>query len=552
MTANLRRLIEEHPAWTLALTTVAMLLPFLARPFDIDDPLFVWAAKQIQAHPLAPYSFDVNWYGSVMPMWKITENPPLGPAFLALGASVFGWSEWALHLTSLLPAIAVVLGTYRLAGKFCARPMLAGLAVLFAPVFLVSSTSVMCDVPMLACWIWAVVFWVEGLENQPGKLFLSALLIATAAMTKYYGACLMPLLAAYALALRRPLRGWAPFLLIPLLVLCFYQYVTQAAYGYSLLYRAMDYAKFSQQTGGAARAQAGIIALIFVGGGIAPVIFLAPAWMNRRWFLAMLCVLEVFFPAIFASGFLWKNYSTIATDNLTLVKVQCLIWLVAGFLAMAMALVEWLRRKDAVSLLLMLWVLGTFWFAAFSNWTVNARSILPMTPALAILVARRLENQKRAQNFMTGTGLFAGAALSLMVAHADFQRAEAVCQSAAAVHERFHDAPGRLWSQGHWGFQFYMEAGGATEQDFRRASQNSGDLIVVPHFNTDNFVLDTNHAWPLGDLKVSGPRCLTTWNPETGAGFYAAAFGPLPFAFGVVPPEAVSVFEVKPPATGGR
>ena len=80
-----------------------------------------------------------------------------GPAFLALGATVFGWSEWALHLTSVLPAIAVVLGTCRLAGKFCARPVLAGLAVLFAPVFLVSSTSVMCDVPMLACWVWAVV-----------------------------------------------------------------------------------------------------------------------------------------------------------------------------------------------------------------------------------------------------------------------------------------------------------------------------------------------------------------------------------------------------------
>jgi hypothetical protein len=423
---------------------------------------------------------------------------------------------------------------------------------LFAPVFLVSSTSVMCDVPMLACWVWAVVFWVEGLENRPGKLFLSALLIAAAAMTKYYGACLMPLLAAYALAARRPLRGWAPFLLLPLLVLCCYQYITQAAYGYSLLYRAMDYAKFSQQTGGVARAQAGISALIFVGGGIAPVIFLAPAWMNRRWFVAMLCALAVFSPVIFAGGFFWKNFSSITSENLTPVKVQGLIWLVAGFLAMSLALVEWLRRKNPISLLLMLWILGTFWFAAFSNWTVNARSILPMTPALAILLARRLENPKPPRNFLTGAGLFAGAALSLAVASADFKRAEAVCKTAAAVQEKFHGAPGRLWTQGHWGFQFYMEAGGATEQDFKRPAQNPGDLIAVPHFNTDSFVLDTNRVWALGDLKVSGPCCLTTWNPEAGAGFYAAAFGPLPFAFGVVPPEAVSVFEVKPTAAAGH
>src|SRR5581483_1184496 len=128
-----------------------------------------------------------------------------------------------------------------------------------------------------SCWVWAVVFWVEGLENRPGKLFLAATLIAVAAMTKYYGACLMPLLAAYALAARRPVREWAAFLLIPLAALCVYQYVTQGAYGYSLLYRAMDYAKFSQQAGGASKLQAGITALIFVGGCVAPVILLAPA-----------------------------------------------------------------------------------------------------------------------------------------------------------------------------------------------------------------------------------------------------------------------------------
>ena len=38
-----------------------------------------------------------------------------------------------------------------------------------------------------------------------------------------------------------------------------------------------------------------------------------------------------------------------------------------------------------------LWVIGTFLFAAFLNWTVNARSLLPLTPAVAILMTRRLE-----------------------------------------------------------------------------------------------------------------------------------------------------------------
>ena len=155
-----------HPAAALALAVFLALGPFLAKPFNMDDPLFIWTARQIHAHPFNPYGFDVNWYGTSAPMWSVTENPPLAGYYMALAAGILGWSETALHLAFLLPALAVVLGTHRLARRFCDRPMLAALAVLCAPVFLVSSATVMCDVLMLAFWIWAVVFWVEGLEGN--------------------------------------------------------------------------------------------------------------------------------------------------------------------------------------------------------------------------------------------------------------------------------------------------------------------------------------------------------------------------------------------------
>ena len=56
----------------------------------------------------------------------------------------------------------------------------------------------MCDVLMLAFWVWAVVFWVEGMERDDfWRLPAAGLLIALAALTKYFGACLIPLLAVY-------------------------------------------------------------------------------------------------------------------------------------------------------------------------------------------------------------------------------------------------------------------------------------------------------------------------------------------------------------------
>jgi len=98
MLEKTRRWLAAHPNWALALVTVAVFAPFLAKPFNIDDPLFVWAARQIHLHPANPYGFDVNWGQTVSPMWNVTENPPLAGYYLALAAGVFGWNEIGLHL----------------------------------------------------------------------------------------------------------------------------------------------------------------------------------------------------------------------------------------------------------------------------------------------------------------------------------------------------------------------------------------------------------------------------------------------------------------------
>jgi len=104
---------------------------------------------------------------------------------------------------------------------------------------------------------------------------------------------------------------------------------------------------------------------------------------------------------------------------------------------------EIFRGRDANSLLLVLWIAGTFYFAACCNWTVNARSILPMTPAVAILVARRLQSKNVPGHIIWPAGviaaLLAGGALTMLVARADFSAACAVRQCAQEVRARHSD-----------------------------------------------------------------------------------------------------------------
>src|ERR1700733_6649124 len=123
--------IAAHPYWALTLAVFAALGPFLAKPFNMDDPLFIWTARQIQAHPFNPYGFNMNWYRTAEPMWSVMQNQSLASSYLALAARIFGWSEMALHGALLLPALAVILGTHRLAIRFCDQPMLAALITLF-------------------------------------------------------------------------------------------------------------------------------------------------------------------------------------------------------------------------------------------------------------------------------------------------------------------------------------------------------------------------------------------------------------------------------------
>src|SRR5580692_4017691 len=208
----------------LAVAVLTCLAPFSGKAFNIDDTLFVYEARQIAQHPLDPFGFKVNWFLDAVPMAYETKNPPLAAYYIAAAASGVGWSERALHFAFLLPALAVVLGTCRLARRLTDSPLLAAVATLLTPAFLVSANSVMCDTLMLALWLWAIIFWIEGLQpEKPRYLAVSVLLITLCALTKYFGIALIPLLAVYSLARVRRLGSWAWYLLLPILALTGYQ-----------------------------------------------------------------------------------------------------------------------------------------------------------------------------------------------------------------------------------------------------------------------------------------------------------------------------------------
>ena len=48
-------------AWPALLLATVCLLPYLNKPFLVDDPEFLTMARQIAMHPMHPMDFDLCW-----------------------------------------------------------------------------------------------------------------------------------------------------------------------------------------------------------------------------------------------------------------------------------------------------------------------------------------------------------------------------------------------------------------------------------------------------------------------------------------------------------
>ena len=535
-----------YPRCVLTLLTVAALAPFLNKPFNIDDPLFVWAAQHIKSHPADPYGFSVNWFGTSEPMPTVMLNPPLLCYYLALAAGCFGWGELGLHFACLLPAVGVVLGTYELARSLCKWPMVAALATLVMPGFLVSSTTVMCDVPMLAFWIWAVVFWTQGIkEDNFGKLLAGGIFIALCILTKFSGTCLIPLLAAYSLIEKRAVGRWIVGLSIPVVVLCAHDWITLHVYGQPHFFAATQYAQTHPSYVGLSKLIGAFCALNFTGGCFAIALFCSPFLWSKRMLLlfagggALLAALAV------SCGLMAENYSWLDGSHRMWVEIQLVLWSGGGVCVLALALAEAWQKRDSGSWLLLLWVWGTFIYTAFVYFMVNGRAILPMAPAVAILIGRRLELSVPAMRAGMSVSFIASAALSLLAAGADFQEAVIARKSSEQLCAAYGKGPGRLWFQGHWGFQYYMQSAGASPRDFSHLELAPGDIFVTPVNSVNLRPLNPDTTVLKKVISIPVLPWFATFNRDIGAGFYSSFWGPLPFAFGRIPPETVRVYSVR-------
>ena len=515
---------SRRELWVLWAVVASVTLPFLNKPFHIDDPFILQVTENILANPLDPFAGVSAWFGTAIPIWQQATNPPLWNYWLAPFAAISDYSEAVLH-AAMIPFYGILgWATLWLGHRFTRTPSAAIWVLLFVmwSAGIVVSGNVMRDIPTTALATAAIALMVNGCDrDRAGLLFLGALSAGLALLMKYSAVVLVPLLVLYPLLRGRSRDAlWA---LIPLVLLALWSLHNTFVYGVPHILHIMG-----RSYGPGSAWVDNLCGVPVVFGSL---IYLMPALMWRVAFRSDR-VLGWVLGLAALTGFLTWLYLGDQLDP------QYLFWSLTGAALLTLCLGEGTRqllrfgdrdpeRNDAV--FLAAWLCAPVLFAVLFAPFQAVRHFLPALPPLVLLAFRALEGTSlegnRLPRALLGLLLAAQAAVAFVVAGADFRHANTYRDFATQVQERWGSEARPTWYVGHWGWAFYGKRAGLEATYAEGPVPRPGDRLVQPQNYYNGSVFSHGDIEPgifrkIDDVVYPASAGLRPMHPA-GAGFYA-------------------------------
>jgi hypothetical protein len=331
-----------------------------------------------------------------------------------------------------------------------------------------------------------------------------------------------------------------------------YQQWTRALYGVRLITSAAHFSTAVRETRQSSFLANFFVSVGFVGGCTLPALTLAPFLWSRKKILFVLVVSGIagFLIGTARIGLGGTNGLRDFHAHAVSVGMHSTFFIAVGFSVLALAAADAWKHRDADSLLLMLWVFGTFIFTGFVNWSINARTVLPMIPAAGILLARRIDTMRAAsmrwRPAMLGAALALTGAVSIWLTWADTELANSARTAAMLIEQKTRNRPGAVWFMGHWGFQYYMESFGARPVVVQEPPSRPGDYLAEVENSLSLVDIRPEYVTSREVFRLPMRLGISTMQGKLGAGFYASDVGPLPFAIGQVPAERYELLTLGP------
>jgi hypothetical protein len=456
-------------AWPALLLAAVCLLPYLNKPFLIDDGFFLTMARQIIKHPMHPMDFDFCWNtieGCTKAYLLTPGNALMG--YVLVPTVLSGAQEWMAHLTQLVLVWIAVVAMTSLIFRFGwhGRHATAGALLLVAiPPFLPMASTAMPDILATAVALVAMerlAAWKAEQKWRQGAA--AAIALGLAGYARSHLALLLPLAAFFLLEninpreilgqIRRKFWLWTPVFagcgvllaiifavrehnlaISPPPVTMGRQHILGNLFAY-LLYFAFPLPLAACWV--ANRLKGGRLRIIFILSAVA----VTPLLL--RWELS-----SVLFLAVFGLGVLADLFF------------------------------QALKLREHTGLFLVLWILIPLPIVYYSHLPI--KYLLPCIPAVILLCFRMLDGVSvqfaRAAAFVL---IVASTGYSLLILHSDAEFAD-FGRDALYRLIRPHAAAGeRVWypGQSYW----YAPLAGATLTFPGGPQPKPGDLLVLDVF----------------------------------------------------------------------
>lgn len=532
--------------------TLLVTLPFIFKPFHMDDDVFLRFAGLKRDNPMSLELQDFTFYGKDNAAFFDT-HPPLVPDYIALLNAIRGGeSEPFLHLGFLIFPLIAAVSMYFLAREFTRHSLVTALLLMATPGVMVMSHGLLTDMPGMSLWVASVTLYIYGIKRKSLALMvLCGIAMALGVFISYQLLSVIPLLLVYALIRRKfNLLAIIPFVL-PLSAMASYAiwhllatgYLPRISYGdgrplawFSLIQKASSVVL----TLAAATIFFLVLYRVFIARKndfLIYMIFLVPLWisimfqyMAGEYTLLPAILLLLFMPLgiMFLARIYSSEWGTIRAQPL---------------------------ERSHTSIFLLVWLSGVLFYVVVLLPYSSARYLLPIFPPLVLMFVRFVEahfgERKRQMNQIFTSALVLTAILGLLVAYSDYEYARAnyrfATHEARSIGEQAAEAGHKVWIVGEFGYRYYMEQEGFTELS-RRTHVEEGDIIIQsPLADWRKYPEELDERMELVEtIAYYGWSPLKVTNHYSRAGFYGSHWGLLPYSITTGPIEEYLVFRVGP------
>lgn len=481
-------------------------LPFIAQPIQGDDVFYLIFAENALVDPLHPLQTSFRLGGDVV--WGAGHTRPPGVAWtLAPLLALFGGvREVPLHLAYVAYSLLAVFSVYFLARRFTERALWAALVFASVPAFVVNGNKLESDIPLLA-------FLALGAACMVHRRYgWSAVAMAIGAFFGYQSVFFVPLLAHWVwFRDRERLIAWLPVIIAPL-VLVIWQLAERAAVGTAPAEALAAYAQ-SYDLLLLDRKLRSAAALVGHLGIMASPLLVFAGWFLRSRVWTLVGVLSASVAAVSISGYSLGERALYGIA----VGCACTLMVAVGRLV--------LQKREEDEGFLAAWVVVCLGGALAIFYAGSARYLLPLAPALAILVVQRVPSKA-----WLAAGVVTNLTLGLALAGAEYHYA---VQYKAFAEELAPEVEGkRIWSNGDWGLRHYL--GNLGSESLRRGQELPGGAVLV----TSELAANVPVGFSGSRHEMLSREVTTAWIPlrtigrGSGSGYSSSEFGILPFGIG--------------------